>query len=222
MGEIYDNYEQSERVRNWLKENGGAIVLGIVMALAVVAGGRYWNANIQNKRVEAASEFRSLTLALQAAYLDAAVGNFETLKARYQNSAYVGLAALYMAKARLEGGQFELAENNYRLAMESDGGRSVETIARERLARLLLDRGRADEALALLDGVADITGFESRYAEVRGDILAVNGDIDGARNAYQQALDTMEAGTGDRDLVRLKIDNLDNTPVAVIEHGNGT
>ena len=210
MGEIYDNYEQSERVRNWLRENGGAIILGIVVALAAVYGVRYWNNNLQNKRIAAATEYRALGLALESGNLDAAVEHFETLKTRYKSSRYIGLSALYMARARLEAGQFELAANNYRLAMEEDKTGPVSSIARQRLARVLLDRGQADEALALLDSAGDITGFESRYAEIRGDILVSGGDIDAARAAFQEALDTMEAGTGNRDLIQLKIDNLTN------------
>ena len=135
MGEIYDNYEQSERVRNWLRENGGAIILGIVVALAAVYGVRYWNNNLQNKRIAAATEYRSLALALESGNLDIAVEHFETLKARHTTSRYVGLSALHMARARLEAGQYELAENNYRLAMEQDEPGPVGKIARQRLAR---------------------------------------------------------------------------------------
>jgi predicted negative regulator of RcsB-dependent stress response len=208
MSDIYDNYEQSERVRNWLRENGGAIVLGIVVAIAAVYGVRYWNNNLQNKRIAAATEYQSLGIALEAGNLDAAVEHFETLKARHKSSRYIGLSALYMAQARLEGGQYELAGKNLRLAMEQDPAGPVSIIARQRLARLMLDQGQADEALALLDTAGEITGFESRYAEVRGDILASQGDTDAAVLAYQSALDTMAAGTGNRELIELKIDNL--------------
>jgi predicted negative regulator of RcsB-dependent stress response len=212
MGEIYDNYEQSERVRNWLKENGGAIILGIVVALATIYGVRYWNNHLQTQSIAAATEYRSLALALETGNLNVAVEHFETLKSRHKASKYIDLSALYMARARMEGGQFELAANNYRLAMEHDQAGPLGNIARQRLARLLLDQAQADEALALLDSAADITGFESRYAEIRGDILAGKADVDGARAAYQDALDTMEAGTGNRDLIQLKIDNLAETP----------
>ncbi len=102
--------------------------------------------------------------------------------------------------------------------MEKGVGGPVAVIARQRLARLLLDRGRSDEALQLLDAGSDITGFESSYAESRGDILAANDDYEGANEAYQQALDTMEAGTGNRELIQLKMANLDNSPAP--ETGN--
>ena len=217
MGEIYDNYEQSERVRNWLKENGGAIILGIVVALAAVYGVRYWNNNLQNKKIAAATEYRSLALALESANLDQAFEHFETLKARHKNSRYIGLAALHMARARLEGGQYELATSNYRLAMEQDESGPIGAIARERLARVLLDQGDTDGALELLDSAVVLNGFESRYSEVRGDILIRQGDIEGAGTAYQDALDKMEAGTGNRDLIELKIENLANIPAALVE-----
>ena len=55
----------------------------------------------------------------------------------------------------------------------------------------LLDEGRAEEALTTLDGAGEITGFEARYAEVRGDILFALGRTDEAVTAYREALDAL-------------------------------
>ena len=40
--ELYDDHEQSERVRNWISENGVSIVMGVVLALAGIFGWRQW------------------------------------------------------------------------------------------------------------------------------------------------------------------------------------
>jgi predicted negative regulator of RcsB-dependent stress response len=92
--------------------------------------------------------------------------------------------------------------------MERDPGGPVATIARERLARVLLDQGQAQQALELIDAAGANNGFEARFAEVRGDILLALDDAEGARAAYQEALDMLEAGTGNRQLLELKRDHL--------------
>ena len=76
---------------------------------------------------------------------------------------------------------------------------------RERLARVLLDQGRGEEALTTLQGASDISGFEARYAEVRGDILFALGRTDESVSAYRQALDSLEAGVGDRGKLVLEV-----------------
>ena len=93
-----------------------------------------------------------------------------------------------------------MVENGYPKAMQ--------VVARERLARVLLDEGRAEEALTTLDGAGEITGFEARYAEVRGDILFALGRTDEAVTAYREALVALEAGVGDRNKLVMKLEAL--------------
>jgi predicted negative regulator of RcsB-dependent stress response len=73
---------------------------------------------------------------------------------------------------------------------------------------VLLDQGRADEALQVLDGAGDITGFEARFAEVRGDIFLSQGRDDAAVAAYLEALDQLESGVGDRGNLVMKLQAL--------------
>ena len=86
--------------------------------------------------------------------------------------------------------------------------RALQVVARERMARVLLDEGRAEEALTTLDAAGDITGFDARYAEVRGDILLELGRSGEAVEAYLAALDALEAGVGDRGKLVMKLESL--------------
>jgi predicted negative regulator of RcsB-dependent stress response len=81
-------------------------------------------------------------------------------------------------------------------------------VARERLARVLLDQGNAGRALTVLDGADDVTGFESRFAEVRGDIHYDQGRMEEAEAAYLEALELLEAGTGDRNKLVMKLESM--------------
>jgi predicted negative regulator of RcsB-dependent stress response len=140
--------------------------------------------------------------------LDAAVANFETLKVQYPKSAYVSLAALQMAAARIEAGQAELSVSLLEHAMANAQPEPLRVIARERLARVKLDLGDIDGALKLIAEAPTKTGFESRFAELRGDALLAQGNIDDAASAYRQALDLQESGVGFRRLLEMKLESL--------------
>jgi len=88
---------------------------------------------------------------------------------------------------------------------------AVQHSARLRLARLLMEQGDADGALALTK-VRDTDGFASEYEELKGDLLLAQGDRDGARRAYQAALDTLPRGSGYTRLLSMKRDNLGPEP----------
>ena len=101
MVEIYDSIEQSERVKNWLRENGGAMLLGLVLAFGGLYGFKQWQLWEKGQQQSASAEYEVMLELLSGAGLDAAVPNYETLKAEYPDSPYVAMASLHMAKARI-------------------------------------------------------------------------------------------------------------------------
>jgi predicted negative regulator of RcsB-dependent stress response len=118
------------------------------------------------------------------------------------------MAALQMARARLEANQADLAIGLYEYVVDNGYPKAMQIVARERLARVLLDQGQPAEALTVLQGADDTTGFESRFAEVRGDIQFAQGRNDEAAEAYREALDALEAGAGDRARLVMKLESL--------------
>jgi predicted negative regulator of RcsB-dependent stress response len=205
MVEIYDAHEQGEVVKKWLRENGSAIVMGLVIAFGGLFGFKQWQNWQENDRQQASTEFEVLDQLLTDGQLDAAMSNFQNLRDDHAGSPYTSMAALKMARARVEVDQPDLAIGLYEFVVESGSPRALSAVARERLARLLLDQGRPEEALQVLDGAQDVAGLEARYAEVRGDILYAQGRRDEAVAAYLEALSQREAGVGDRGKLVMKL-----------------
>jgi predicted negative regulator of RcsB-dependent stress response len=208
MVEVYDAHEQGEVVKKWLTENGSAIVMGLVIAFGGLFGFKQWQAWQVNSRQEASAEYAVLGEYLAAEQLDAAMANFQKLKEEYPDSAYTSMAALQMARARLDASQPDLAVTELRYVMNNGYPKALQMVARERLARVLLDMGDADGALATLDGAQDISGFEARFAEVRGDIYFVQGRMAEAETAYRQAMGLLEVDVGDRERLRMKLESM--------------
>lgn len=208
MSDLYDTHEQGERVKSWLRENGSAIVMGLVLAFGLMFGFKQWQAWQVSERQQASAEYQVMTTLIKAENMDAAVSNYEVLKAEYPKSAYTSMAALMMAKARMFSGQIDLAANDLEFAMEHAQPAPVRVIARERLARLKFSQGEADAALKLLDAAPSSVGFESQFAEIRGDIHLSKGETEKAVGSYQQALDTLEEGVGNREVLKIKLEAL--------------
>ena len=144
--------------------------------------------------------------------MDAAVPNYQVLKSNYPKSAYTAMASLIMAKARLSAGQDDLAATALRHAMDNAQPAPVRVIARERLARVRLSQGDNEAALQLLDAAPSDIGFESQFAEIRGDIHLANGATEQAIESYQSSLDLLDEGLGNRQFLTMKLEALGATP----------
>lgn len=208
MSELIDAHEQGELVKSWLRENGSAIVMGLVLAFGLMFGFKQWQAWETSKRQQASAEYQVMVSLIEAGNMDAAVSNFQVLKSEFPKSAYTSMASMMMAKARLQAGQTDLAVTALRFAMENGQPAPVRIVARERLARISLSQGDTQGALALLDGAPSEVGFEAQFAEIRGDIHLANGETALAIESYQASLDALAEGVGNREFLIMKMEAL--------------
>lgn len=208
MSDLYDTNEQSEVVKKWLRENGSAIVMGLVLAFGLMFAFKQWQAWETGKRQQASAEYQVLLSHLGLDNLDAAVPNYEVLKDQYPKSAYTAMASMMMAKARLQAGQSDLAASALTHAMNNAEPEPVQVIARERLARIRLSQGDTEGAMQLLDEVKSEAGFEAQFAEIRGDIYLARGESELAIESYQSSLDQLEDRVGNRELLIMKLEAL--------------
>ncbi|HKX55709.1 MAG TPA: tetratricopeptide repeat protein, partial [Xanthomonadales bacterium] len=112
MVEIYDAHEQGEIVKKWLQQNGSAIVMGLVLAFGGLFGFKQWQTWQDTKGQKSYSEFEMMNEHLTEGQLDTAMDNFQVLQEDFAKSPYASLAALQMARARVESKQVDLAINN--------------------------------------------------------------------------------------------------------------
>ncbi len=223
MSDLYDTHEQGERVKNWLRENGSAIVMGLVLAFGLMFGFKQYQTWETSKRQQASAEYQTMVTLIEEENMDGAVPNYEVLKSDFPKSAYTSMASLMMAKARLKAGQTDLAASALNHAMENATPEPVRIIARERLARIKLSEGDTAAAMALLDGAPSTLGFEALFDEIRGDIHLANGDTEMAIQSYQDSLAALEEGVGNRQFLTIKLEALGATAdeITGIEEGAG-
>lgn len=195
--DIYDQHEQSERVRSWLKDNASAILGGIVIGLGAIVGYHQWQNHTARKAHTAAALFEQARTADDSADAPALV----QLRSDFARNGFAALAGLEQAQRELQAGDAAAAAASLAWVRDHSRDDSLKSLASLRLARLQWAAGESEQALATLDG-ARATGFTAEREELRGDVLAALGRGDEARQAYLAA---REAGALDSAGLAIKL-----------------
>ena len=202
--------EQIERIRDVWQRHGVPVLTGVVLALAGVLGWNAWTNHQENKALNASVVYQNmLESVLQD---DTETGRArgaelaEQLRNEYAGTEYARFAALMQARLAVESGDFATAENLLREVVEEADDQALKEIATQRLARVLAQLDRAEEALDLFSGSVSGALLAGRE-EVRGDLLLSLGRVADARQAYQAALQATDDNRA-RPQLQLKLDDL--------------
>lgn len=201
LDELLDEHEQGERVRDWLRRNALGIIGGVALGLGAVGAFKWWQAQTHEQRVRSGEAYQAVLQSLKSGDLKKAQAQAAGLK----DGAFAALVALDLAKAQLDAGQRDAAIASLRGVVTSDPGLSL--VLRQRLARLLIDAGKGQEALQLLANAEDPAGLEAR-----GDAQLALGKRDEARKAYADALTRLDVAAPQRRLLELKLTDAGGTP----------
>lgn len=205
--DAYDDYEQGERVQQWLRQNGLSIAIGIVIGLVAIFGWQQWRNHQATRELEASNLYQQLQTAA-AAGKDAQVDQLtERLQNDYAKSAYAIFAASDRAQRQVEANQLDKAMASLQWARSHAGDSPLKPLIELRMAKVQLAAGKASDALATLDAGA-AKGYEPLRQELRGDALVKLGRADEARKAYQAALAAMGEDAPQRAALQLKLDDL--------------
>jgi len=199
--------EKSEDIKQWWRENGRTVIVGGALIIAVISGGRYWQSYQQALAEKASMTYQQISIALVDDNNAEAKQQTEQLLTEYSSSAYAVFSAFEMASRSVERGDAESAETYLRWVMDNASLASHIEIARLRLAQLLLNDKNFDQALTLVNQ-SKSAGFTSLFSELRGDILAAQGQDMAARSAYQIALIKLAQGDPRQALLQMKIDDM--------------
>ena len=200
--------QQVEALKKWWKDNGSSIITGVLLGLALLFGGKSWFAYQERVAENASNIYTTMMVALDNGEEGVVTEKAGTLIADYSATPYAALAALALAKLKLEQGELEAAHAQLQWALDNSGSDVIGEIVRLRLARVMLAENNPDAAQALIEQVDAGTAYQPLYLELRGDIEAARGNPASARTEYAQALAGMQPGFPGRQLVELKYEGM--------------
>lgn len=199
--------EQVDALKAWWKENSRWLIGAVMVGLLGYAGTQYWKKYQAGQNAEAARLYAEVERQTASNDAKRVADAAAALVSRYGGSAYAPRAQLLAAQASMQAGDVAQAKVQLQWVMENASETGLQDTARLKLASILLDEQKYDEALRYLDA-AHPDSFTGLYVDLKGDVLSAQGKVDEARAAYQLAYDRTDAGSMYRELIRLKLDGL--------------
>jgi predicted negative regulator of RcsB-dependent stress response len=203
--------EQLDALKSFWNRYGNLITWALIAALAVYAGLNGWKWWQRDQAGKAAVLFGQIEQAAQAGDAQRAGQVFADLKERYPRTVYAEQAGLVAARVQFDRGQVDAAKTSLGWVAEHAAQDEYRSVARLRLAGLLLQAKDYDGALKQLDAAKAPT-FAALVADRRGDVLLAQGKSAEARAAYEAAWKAMDDKVEYRRLVDAKLTALGAPP----------
>lgn len=198
--EIYSTEEQqAEAIKQFFRDNGVSLALGIVLGLGGLYGWKAYNQS-QITNAEAASNAYS-----EIVEGEEVLASAESFIANNSDSNYAVLAAFVAAKEAVDKQQYSVATEKLRFAADTVKNPELKATALTRLARIQLTEKKLDEALATLNTPMPAS-FNAQVSEIKGDVYLEKGDKQSARTHYQAAVSASE--DVNNTLLQNKLDDL--------------
>ena len=210
--------EQVDALKAFWQQYGNLITWALVAALLAYSGITGWQWWQREQSTKAGAMFDELDRAANAGDIDKTARVFADLKERYPRTAYAQQAGVLAAKLQFDKGKPDDARASLAWVIEHAVEEEYRTLARLRLAALMLEAKQYDDALKQLDGVPD-GPFAALAADRRGDVLLAQGKKAEARAAYERAYKLMDDKVEYRRLLDAKLTALGASPVAAAASG---
>ncbi len=202
-----EEQEQLAEMKAWWNKYGNFILTVITIVLLGFAAYNGWQWYQREQASQAAGVYGQLEKALAARDADKVGAFAEMLTSKYGGTAYATMAALQAAKVQAEAGKADRARESLQWVIDKSSHGELKAIAQVRLAGVLLDEKKYDEALKALAG--DVPAAQvAAVADRRGDVLVAQNKLEEARAAYSEALAKADEQHPLRQLIQLKLDAL--------------
>ncbi|MFT4608469.1 MAG: putative negative regulator of RcsB-dependent stress response [Chitinophagales bacterium] len=199
--------EQVEKLKQWWKENGKAVVAGIVIGVGSLIGYRYWIDYQETNAEQASSHFIQMVDAIESGNNDAADEQANRLLNDYGSSEYATMARFALAKILVGAENYEKAQHHLQQVIGNAGDSPLAYVARQRLATVQLQMAKFDLGLKTLS-IDFPEQFMASVEELKGDLYASQGNTAEAADAYRKAQQSLP-GPANTKFLQQKLDDLE-------------
>lgn len=207
-----DEQEQLDQIKAFWARWGNLITGAITLVALVFAGFYGYKAYQRNQTLKAAPLFEQLEKAANNLKADPKNPQLVAdlagkLTSEHANTPYAQMGGLLAAKAQLELGKNKEAQDLLQWVSDKAQAPEYAALAKLRLAGMLIDDKKVDQALGLMAAAAPI-GFEALFSDRRADALAASGKTAEAIAEYQKAWDGIKEGGSLRTVIEQKMQTL--------------
>jgi predicted negative regulator of RcsB-dependent stress response len=210
-----EEQEQLAELKHFWKQYGNLITWVLIAVFGTVAawnGYQYWQGRQASQASVMYDEVDKAVTSGDMARIDRALAD---MKDRFGGTVYAEQAGLLAAKTYYEKGNVDAAKAALTWVTDKAVDESYKSIAKLRLAGILMEAKAYDEALKLLSGNFP-KDFAPLASDRRGDVLLLQGKKIDAKAEYEKAYKGLDERTEYRRLVEVKLNALGIDPVAVV------
>ena len=210
----FEEQEQLAELKHFWKQYGDIItwvLIGVFGSVAAWNGYQYWQGRQASQAAVMHDEVDRAVQSGDAARLDRSLAD---MKERFSGTIYAEQAALLAAKAYYDKGNVDASRAALSWVVDKASDEGYRSIARLRLAGILIETKAYDEALKLVSGSFP-KDFAPLAADRRGDVLLAQGKQNEAKAEYQTAYKGLDERAEYRRLVEVKLNALGVDPVPV-------
>ena len=214
-----DSYqeEEIEKLKEWWRENGLALIIGLSIGISTVVGWRLWELRETRLESSASDLFQDILADAEDGEIDENLSEMaDVIRTSYSQTFYTTLADLAETRRETEEGKLATARKRLRELIDDTDDDALRAVAELRLARQLIATRNLDEAEQLL---ADIPEEDETalHWELRGDLLVLRGDKEGAIDFYLRAWQQKDDETKPQasPFLETKLHNLGRKPETV-------
>ncbi len=216
MSDNLTEEQQVEAIKRWWKENGIAVIAGLVIGLVAIFGWRAWGDYKDSNAAEASALYGEFQISLNANNQESITALQQKFMTDYASTPYASLVSLAMAKKAVEDKNTSAAKTSLQWVLDNTKQAQIKHTARIRLIALLINDKEYEAALALIN-VKQTGGYAGIYNELRGDLLLAQGDVAAAHNAYDKALQSEGLSSASREIISAKLSDTSSSPIAQSE-----
>ena len=208
----YDLEEQEkiDGLKSWWEVYGTLAIIIVATFIAGIFGTQAWKYYQKQQTNQAAELFVSLQ-EVEVGRDSKKIGDAaRLLMDGFPSSGFTSRAALISARASLDANDVQNAGNQLRWLLVNSKEAELKDVARLRLAGLMLDEKKYDEALKLLENKHS-EFFAGLYGDLKGDVFVAKRNISEARVAYKMAMDKIARNGTHYKIIQMKLDALIET-----------
>jgi predicted negative regulator of RcsB-dependent stress response len=199
--------QQIEHLKHWWKNYGISTVIIFLVVITAGLGWRYWTQHDETKLQRASTHYEVLLSAVVNDDDATTLKEANLLKDNYVHTPYAALATLMLAREDVYRKDYVSAEMQLDWVAKHANSNALKEVARLRLARILIEQNKPQDALETLTKVNDIS-YIPMIEEVRGDSYLALNQKDKAHTHYQLALNSIPGLATMRPILAMKLDNL--------------
>jgi predicted negative regulator of RcsB-dependent stress response len=205
----YDLEEQEkiDGLKSWWEVYGTLAIIIAATFVAGIFGTQAWKYYQKQQSDQTVELFISLQGIDESGDSEKIGDAARLLTEGFPGSGYASRAALISARASIDAKDIKNARNQLQWVLVNTEEIELKDIARLRLAGLLLDEKKHDEALKLLESKHS-EFFDSLYRDLKGDVFADKASISEARAAYKMAMSKIDKKETRYKIIQMTLDAL--------------